>query len=56
MKQERLVVAAPKRRRCGSYMGEMGLAPENIVNRDFGAATLNEKWLTYLLQLLVSTR
>lgn len=53
MKQERLVVATPKRRRYGSYMGEIGPAPENIVNRDFGAATPNEKWLTDITEFQI---
>jgi transposase InsO family protein len=46
MKQECLVVATPKRRRYGSYLGEISPAPENLVNRDFHAAKPNEKWLT----------
>jgi transposase InsO family protein len=53
MRQERLVVATPKRRRYGSYMGEIGPAPENIVNRDFGAATPNEKWLTDITEFQI---
>ena len=46
MKQECLVVAKPKRRRYGSYLGEISPAPANLVNRDFTAAAPNEKWLT----------
>ena len=46
MKQQCLVVAANKKRRYGSYLGEISPAPENIINRDFQAATPNEKWLT----------
>ena len=46
MKQECLVVATPKRRRYGSYLGEISPAPENLINRDFHAAKPNEKWLT----------
>lgn len=46
MKQECLVVAANKKRRYGSYLGEISPAPENLINRDFRAATPNEKWLT----------
>ena len=41
-----LVVAKPKRRRYGSYLGEINPAPENLVNRDFTAVAPNEKWLT----------
>ncbi len=46
MKQESLVVAKPKRRRYGSYLGEISPAPENLINRNFHAAAPNEKWLT----------
>jgi transposase InsO family protein len=46
MKQESLIVAKPKRRRYGSYLREIGPAPENLINRDFHAAAPNEKWLT----------
>ncbi len=53
MKQERLVAAAPKRRRYGSYMGEIGPAPENIVNRDFDAAAPNMKWLTDITEFQI---
>ena len=37
MKQEQLVVARPRRRRFGSYMGEISPAPDNLINRDFHA-------------------
>ncbi len=53
MKQERLVATAPKRRRYGSYMGEISPAPENIVNRDFRAAVPNEKWLTDITEFQI---
>ena len=53
MKQERLVAAAPKRRRYGSYVGEISPAPENIVNRDFRAAAPNEKWLTDITEFQI---
>ena len=46
MKQENLIVAMPKRRRYASYLGEIGPAPDNLINRDFRAAAPNEKWLT----------
>jgi len=46
MKQKCMVVAKPKRRRYGSYLGEISPAPENLVNRDFTAVAPNEKWLT----------
>ena len=46
MKQENLQVPTPKRRRYGSYLGEISPAPENIINRDFHASAPNKKWLT----------
>ena len=46
MKQECLTVAANKRRRYGSYLGEISPAPENLINRDFHTQTPNEKWQT----------
>ncbi|QKJ68273.1 IS3 family transposase (plasmid) [Deefgea piscis] len=46
MKQEGLLVSKPKRRRYGSYLGEISPAPDNLINRDFQAAAPNEKWLT----------
>ena len=46
MKQEQLVAATSKRRRYGSYLGEISPAPANLLNRDFSAAAPNEKWLT----------
>ena len=46
MKQECLVVAANRRRRYGSYLGEISPAPENLINRNFQAGDPNEKWLT----------
>ncbi len=46
MKQEGLNAGSARRRRYGSYQGEIGPAPENIINRDFRAAAPNKKWLT----------
>jgi transposase InsO family protein len=46
MKQECLVAVTRKRRRYGSYMGEISPAPDNLLNRDFSASAPNEKWLT----------
>ena len=54
MKQECLVTTARKRRRYGSYMGEIGPAPENLLNRDFRASTPNEKWLTDLTEFQIT--
>jgi len=53
MKQECLVVAANKRRRYGSYLGEISPAPENLINRDFQAGTPNEKWLTDITEFQI---
>lgn len=53
MKQERLVVAATRKRRYGSYLGEISPAPENLLNRDFRAAAPNEKWLTDITEFQI---
>lgn len=53
MKQERLVVARPRRRRFGSYLGEISPAPENLINRDFHAKTPNKKWLTDITEFQI---
>lgn len=46
MKQQNLIAATPKRRRYGSYIGEISPAPENLINRDFRSAAPNQKRLT----------
>lgn len=46
MKQERLVVTTVKRRRYSSYQGEVGAAPQNLLNRNFQAGAPNRKWVT----------
>jgi transposase InsO family protein len=53
MKQEGLVAATTKRRRYGSYLGEISPAPENLINRDFWAAAPNEKWLTNITEFQI---
>jgi len=53
MKQEGLVVAKPKRRRYGSYLGEISPAPENLINRDFQATAPNEKWPTDITEFQI---
>lgn len=53
MKQENLIAHTPKRRRYGSYLGEIGPAPENLVNRDFRSATPNQKWLTDITEFQI---
>ena len=53
MKEERLVAATSKRRRYGSYMGEISPAPDNLLNRDFRASAPNEKWLTDITEFQI---
>ena len=53
MKQQGLVVSTKKRRRYGSYLGEISPAPENLINRDFQAAMPNEKWLTDITEFKI---
>ncbi len=53
MKQERLVVARPKRRRYGCYLGEISPAFENLINRDLLAAAPNEEWLTDITEFQI---
>jgi transposase InsO family protein/transposase-like protein len=53
MKQECLVAATSKRRRYGSYMGEISPAPDNVLNRDFTAGAPNEKWLTDITEFQI---
>lgn len=40
LKQESLVPVVRKRRRYGSYMGEISPAPDNLLNRDFSAGSI----------------
>jgi transposase InsO family protein/transposase-like protein len=53
MKQECLVAITRKRRRYGSYMGEISPAPDNLLNRDFSASAPNEKWLTDITEFQI---
>ena len=53
MKQECLVAATSKRRRYGSYLGEISPAPDNLLNRDFSADAPNEKWLTDITEFQI---
>jgi putative transposase len=53
MKQECLVVAVNRKRRYGSYLGEISPAPDNILNRDFRATAPNEKWLTDITEFQI---
>jgi putative transposase len=54
MRQECLVVAAKKRRKYASYLGEISPAPDNLINRDFHAAAPNEKWLTDITEFQIA--
>ena len=56
MKQECLVAAKAKRRRYGSYMGQISPAPDNLLNRDFSADAPNEKWLTDITESIFKFR
>ena len=53
MKQQSLVPIARRRRRYGSYMGEISPAPDNLLNRDFSASAPNEKWLTDITEFQI---
>lgn len=53
MRQEGLAASSARRRRYGSYQGEIGPAPENLVNRDFRAAAPNKKWLTDITEFQI---
>jgi transposase InsO family protein/transposase-like protein len=53
MKQECLVASTGKRRRYGSYMGEISSVPENLLNRDFSANAPNKKWLTDITEFQI---
>ena len=53
MKQEHLVVARPRRRRFGSYLGEISLAPDKLIKRNLDAKAPNEKWLTDITEFQI---
>lgn len=53
MRQQGLAAATTRRRRYGSYMGEIGPAPENLIDRNFRAAAPNEKWLTDITEFQI---
>ena len=55
MKQECLIAATSRRRRYGSYMGEISPAPDNLLNRDFRAIAPNEKWLADITEFQIPT-
>jgi hypothetical protein len=37
----------------GSYLGEISPAPDNLINRNFQAATPNKKWLTDITEFQI---
>ncbi len=51
--EERLVPLLRKRKRYGSYMGEISPAPDNLLNRDFSAGAPNKKWLTDITEFQI---
>lgn len=53
MKQESMVAVLRKRRRYGSYMGEISPAADNLLNRDFSACAPNRKWLTDITEFQI---
>ena len=53
MKQECLVAATSRRRRYGSYRGEISPATENVLNRDFSASAPNEMRLTDITEFQI---
>jgi transposase InsO family protein len=53
MRQKGLAAATARRRRYGSYRGEISPAPENLINRDFHAAAPNQKWLTDITEFQI---
>lgn len=53
MKEESLIPVLRKRRRYGSYMGEISPAPDNLLNRDFTANAPNRKWLTDITEFQI---
>lgn len=53
MRQQSLIPIARRRRRYGSYMGEISPAPDNLLNRDFSASAPNEKWLTDITEFQI---
>lgn len=55
MKEENLIPVLRKRRRYGSYMGEISPAPDNLLNRDFTASAPNKKWLTDITEFQIPT-
>jgi transposase InsO family protein/transposase-like protein len=53
MKEESLIPVLRKRRRHGSYMGEISPAPHSVLNRDFTTCAPNKKWLTDITEFQI---
>jgi transposase InsO family protein/transposase-like protein len=53
MKQEGLTVRSPRRRKYSSYKGEIGPAPDNLIDRNFHADKPNQKWLTDITEFTI---
>ena len=53
MGHERLIVAIMERWQYNSWLGEISPAPDNLLKRDFQAATPNEKWLTDITEFQI---
>lgn len=53
MKEEGVVVKRRHRRKYSSYMGTIGIIPENVLDRDFSSALPNTRWVTDITELLV---
>lgn len=53
MRQIGLASTSRRKRRYVSYRGEIGQIAENILDRDFTAETMNEKWVTDVTEFRV---
>ena len=53
MHEEQLAVFLPKRKKYSSYMGEIGIGVENLLQRDFHADNPNEKWLSDITEFSI---
>ena len=53
MKEESLTVKSLKKRKYNSYKGEISVAAENLVNRNFHADRPNQKWLTDITEFSI---
>lgn len=56
MRRERLVCPVRRRRRYSSYGGEVGKVAANLLDRDFTATGLNQKWVTDVTEFRVGER